>query len=56
MSSLFRFAHLVRRPQPNHRDMRFTSTWRDVAGRGNGLTGPTQSVMTAVATEAHRVF
>jgi len=56
MSSLLRFAHLVRQPRPNNRDMRFTSTWRQVAGRGNGLTGPTQGVMTAVAIEAHRVF
>jgi hypothetical protein len=49
MSSITRFAHLVRRPIPVGRDTRFASTWRDAAGRGNGVSAPTERLLNTVA-------
>lgn len=49
MSSIRRFARLVRVPAPRVQNTRFTSTWRDAAGHGYGLNGPTERLITTVA-------
>ena len=52
MSSIIRFSRLIRQKAPTGRDTRFTSTWRDAAGRSYGLNGPTERLIATVAQSA----